>query len=283
MSWSSSDTAQPLKLASERITLKRGERQLVRVVQQPRTRRSAAVWPPPPASIEPWPSPPDDDSTLPGLIPNPAERGGVGRWQIETRRPRKPIIALAWSPDRRLIACASMERLVRIYETARFDLVRVLVGDKGPVSTVAWSPDGKQLATGSEDGTVQLWDADGTPGLFLRGHSARVTGLAWSRDGKQLASASLDTSVRLWAAGGKPGPVLAHPDRVTGGELEPRRHAAGHGVRRQERPALVGRRHARAGCCRDTPRPSMPSPGAPTASASPRRAGEPPATIPPRT
>jgi len=211
-----SDTAQPLKLASERVTLKRGERKLVRVVLVPGARPSAVPWLPPPASLEPWPSPPDDDGGLPGLIPRPAARTGVGRWQIETRRPRKSIIALAWSPDRRLIACASMERLVRIYETGRFDLVRVLVGDKGPVTAVAWSPDGKQLATGSDDGTVQLWEADGTPGLFLRGHSARVTGLAWSRDGKQLASASLDTSVRLWDKDGKPGPVLAHPDRVTG-------------------------------------------------------------------
>jgi WD40 repeat protein len=211
-----SDSPQPLALASDRVTLKRGERKLVRVVPVPSARPSAVRWPAPPASIEPWPSPPDDDDGLPGLIPHPAVLAGLGRWQIETRRPRKSLIALAWSPDRRLIACASTERLVRIYETTRFDLVRVLVGDKAPISAVAWSPDGQQLATGSEDGTVQLWAADGTPGQALRGHIARVTGLAWSRDGKQLASASLDTKVRLWDRDGKPGPVLAHPDRVNG-------------------------------------------------------------------
>ena len=208
-----SDTAESLRLATDRLTLRRGERKVVRVV--PLRRGAAASWPPPPAKIESWPVPIDDDSGLPGLIPHPAPRAGLTHWQIETRRPRKAIVSLAWSPDRRFLACASTERLVRIYDTARLDLVRVLVGNDGPIAVVAWSPDGKQLATGSDDGTVRMWGSDGNPGPILSGHSARITSLAWQRDGNQLASSSLDTSARLWARDGTPGPVLAHPDRVT--------------------------------------------------------------------
>src|SRR5262249_10902973 len=155
------------------------------------------AWPPPPATIERWPLPPDDDTALPGLIPHPAARAGVARWQLETRRPRKPLASLAWSPDRRFLACATMERLVRIYETGQLDLVRVLVGSEGPIACVAWSPDGTLVATGSQDGGVRLWKPDGTPGALLEGHRARVTGLAWRPDSKQLASASLDTSARI--------------------------------------------------------------------------------------
>jgi WD40 repeat protein/serine/threonine protein kinase len=207
-----SDTGGTLQLADARIALRRGERKLVRLVPVPRG--PAAAWPPPPAVNPSWPLPPDDEDQLPGLIPHPTPLAGMARWQIATRRPRKTLVALAWSPDHRRLACASTECLVRIYDAARLDLVGVLVSQGEPFACVAWSPDGQQLATGSTDGTVQLWAADGKPGALVQGHSARVTGLAWNHDGTQLASASLDTSVRLWTREGKPGPVLAHPDRV---------------------------------------------------------------------
>src|SRR5262249_50683050 len=60
-----SDTGGTLKLAEERIALRRGERKLVRLLPVPRDR--ADGWPPPPTVIEPWPLP-DDDDELPGLI-----------------------------------------------------------------------------------------------------------------------------------------------------------------------------------------------------------------------
>jgi len=116
-----------------------------------------ATWPPPPATIAPWPFPPPEGDTLPGLIPEPARRAGLGRWQIETRWPRGWVASLSWSPDRHRNACAAMERVVRIYEAKRLELVSVLIGHRRAVTAVAWSPDGMHIASGTEDGEVRLW------------------------------------------------------------------------------------------------------------------------------
>jgi WD40 repeat protein len=205
-----SESAPRLKLTAQRITLGRGERKVVPLL-------ALAVEPPraEPAAITLWPVPPVETDALAGLVPDPAARPGGGRWQIETRRPRTPINALAWSADGGRIACATRERLVRIYDAESLDLVGVRAGHVAAVTAVAWAPDGKRLAAAGEDGVVRLWQADGSPGPVLKGHSGRVRCVAWSPDGKQLASASDDATVQIWRDDGTPGPILGHAEAVS--------------------------------------------------------------------
>ncbi len=194
-----------LSLSSNRVTLRRGEQADVRVVPKPRV--EAPSWPV--VAAPAWPTPQPDDETIPGLVPRPDPGRKSERWQIEAIRPRGPVHAVAWSPDGERIACATEERIVRIYEAGTQRLVGALVGHTAPVCAVAWSTVGAHLATGDEEGTVRLWDNEGTPGPILQGHTQRIVSLVWTKDGARLASLAGDTSVRIWQADGKPGPVLS--------------------------------------------------------------------------
>lgn len=70
-----------------------------------------------------------------------------------------PIIAVAVSPDGRLIAAAGIRGSVALIERATRKLVRTLVGPGLPVWSVAFFPDGRTLLTGGADRTIRRWDA----------------------------------------------------------------------------------------------------------------------------
>jgi len=68
------------------------------------------------------------------------------------------VLAVAFSPDGRLVASGGRDRTVRLWSVPDGRLVRTLVGHEGPVSAVAFSPDGATLATGDHHDEVKLWD-----------------------------------------------------------------------------------------------------------------------------
>src|SRR5439155_13114778 len=66
---------------------------------------------------------------------------------------------VAWSPDGRLLASASLKGWVKVWDARTGGMVFPrLQAQKRFVRGLAFSPDGRLLATGGEDDTIKLWD-----------------------------------------------------------------------------------------------------------------------------
>ncbi|MDE0313650.1 MAG: cohesin domain-containing protein [Candidatus Poribacteria bacterium] len=109
------------------------------------------------------------------------------------------IKSIAVSPDGGLLASASEDGNIQLWNPNTEKLQKVLQGHVDKVLSVAFSPDGTLLASASEDNTVRLWNPQlHTLEDTLRGHTDSVTRVAFSPDGSLLASASADNTVRMW-------------------------------------------------------------------------------------
>lgn len=137
--------------------------------------------------------------------PDGAAGNTLTLWNLDTGTPTRltghtgQVLNVAFSPDGRRIATASVDRTVHIWDAATGAVLKTLTGHTGPVNGVQFSPDGRLLATASHDQTVKLWNpTTGTLLAALTGHTGWVRTVQFSPDGRTLATASHDQTIILW-------------------------------------------------------------------------------------
>lgn len=67
------------------------------------------------------------------------------------------VTTAKWSPDSKLIASASIDATVQVWETSKGQTKKTCTGHTSGVNAVSWSPNGQLIAFGGDDGTVQVW------------------------------------------------------------------------------------------------------------------------------
>jgi WD40 repeat protein len=104
-----------------------------------------------------------------------------------------------FSPDLRLIACASEDFTASIWDVpGGFHRIHT-VGHHGHVRSVAFDETGDAIVTGSDDKTARVWSSrTGAPLSPALRHLAAVTNVTFLGNGDHILSETRDGSARIW-------------------------------------------------------------------------------------
>lgn len=126
------------------------------------------------------------------------------------------VSSVAFSPDGSLLASASSDNTIKLWNPATGQEMQTLRGHTFSVFKLAFSPDGL-LASASADSSIGLWNLDtGQEVHVLLKHTDYVQAVSFSQDGLLLASGSWDRTVRLWnpSTGQELRILTGHTDKV---------------------------------------------------------------------
>lgn len=145
---------------------------------------------------------------LPGNAPSRDGAPPIDSEPLQTLRDHTGSVnGLAISPNGRLLASASLDQTVRIWQLLEGDklnevkLFKTLKGHGDAVVDLAIQPNGPILASAGLDKTIRLWRlSDGQPLQSLSGHANWVMSLAISPNGRLLSSGGYDNTIKLWSS-----------------------------------------------------------------------------------
>ncbi len=126
-------------------------------------------------------------------------RTADGATVLQIKGHRDVIYDAEFSPDGRLVATCSYDRMINLWNAADGALVRTLSGHNGAIYSIAFSPDGKVLASASADDTVKLWNVKTGERLDTLGQAeGEQNAVAFTPDSKSILAAGADRQLRAW-------------------------------------------------------------------------------------
>ncbi|KAK9246771.1 WD40-repeat-containing domain protein [Lipomyces tetrasporus] len=124
----------------------------------------------------------------------------VAYWKVS----RKPITAVAFSPDCQHVAVVAEDGYLKIIDVLKEKLIDVYCSYYGGLLCVCWSPDGRYILTGGQDDLVSIWSFPSkTLVARCQGHQSFVTSVAfdpWRCDERvyRFGSVGEDCRLCLW-------------------------------------------------------------------------------------
>ena len=98
-------------------------------------------------------------------------------------------LGATWSPDGKSLAVTYEKGVVKIWDTATWQVRLTFAGHTDVVMWAAWSPDGKRLVSCDASGLIKMWNAaDGQEVMSIKASGA-VWSVHWSPDGKMISAA----------------------------------------------------------------------------------------------
>ncbi|KAL9245263.1 hypothetical protein vseg_018937 [Gypsophila vaccaria] len=108
------------------------------------------------------------------------------------------VIHVVVSPDERLVASASFDKSVRLWNISTGKFVTVFRGHVGPVYRICWSPDSRFLLSASRDSTVKVWDIRTMKLLHDMPGIDEVLAVDWSPHGGVVVSGGKDGKLKFY-------------------------------------------------------------------------------------
>jgi transducin (beta)-like 1 len=134
-------------------------------------------------------------------------------WRMDSTKPIQDlkghdldIYTLRWSPTgpgsknpskSPLLATASFDKTVRIWDTTSGNCLQTLDRHEEAVYSISFSPDGEYIASGSLDRCLNIWSVK--DGSLVKSHkgSGSINDVSWSSGGERVAACCSDNTVAI--------------------------------------------------------------------------------------